>query len=107
MSVAEGGEVWILAGTKVPYVLRPLGNNGDELVGEPYLHGIMFGEKCSERKRTDSKSNPPLIRYLARLYSRIPWQLTCLPTLPKLERISGHDVTSIFLSTHILEKVKQ
>ena len=55
MSVAEGDEVWILAGTKVPYVLRPLGNSGDELVGEPYLHGIMFGENVPKGRERIQK----------------------------------------------------
>jgi hypothetical protein len=43
-STRAGDEVWVLAGGRVPYVLRPKGNNEYELVGEAYVHGIMDGE---------------------------------------------------------------
>ena len=44
ISVSKGDEVWILAGGKVPYILRPLGNDKYEFIGEAYLDGIMYGE---------------------------------------------------------------
>ncbi|KAH8771517.1 heterokaryon incompatibility protein-domain-containing protein, partial [Hyaloscypha finlandica] len=43
-SMRPGDQVWILAGTKVPSVLRPQGNGKYVLVGDSYAHGIMHGE---------------------------------------------------------------
>ncbi len=43
-SARPGDEVWILAGGRVPYILRPAGDQEYELVGEAYVHGIMHGE---------------------------------------------------------------
>lgn len=37
-------EVWILSGARFPFILRPLENGRHELVGEAYVHGIMYGE---------------------------------------------------------------
>lgn len=48
-STKEGDEVWLLAGTKVPYILRPVGDKFYEFVGEAFLHGIMDGEVFRER----------------------------------------------------------
>ncbi|OCK74097.1 hypothetical protein K432DRAFT_311387 [Lepidopterella palustris CBS 459.81] len=45
-SIKENDEVWVLAGTKVPYVLRPVGSLQYELVGEAFIHGVMYGEAC-------------------------------------------------------------
>jgi hypothetical protein len=39
-----GDKVWILAGAKVPFVLRPQENGKHVLVGDCYVHGIMHGE---------------------------------------------------------------
>ena len=36
-------EVWLLKHAKVPFILRPYGGQY-QLVGEAYVHGIMFGE---------------------------------------------------------------
>ncbi|KAF1850403.1 HET-domain-containing protein [Cucurbitaria berberidis CBS 394.84] len=47
-STQEGDEIWVLAGGKVPYVLRPKGNAQYELIGEAYLHDIMYGELVKE-----------------------------------------------------------
>ncbi|KAF2493874.1 HET-domain-containing protein [Lophium mytilinum] len=44
----EGDEVWVLAGAKVPYVLRPKDDAQYELVGEAYMHDIMHGELVEE-----------------------------------------------------------
>jgi hypothetical protein len=49
-SVSEGDEIWILVGTKVPYILRKLASDGYELIGEAYIHGIMFGESVRSGK---------------------------------------------------------
>lgn len=47
-SVRAGDQVWILAGARVPFVLRDVstehGPDSFELVGESYVHGIMQGE---------------------------------------------------------------
>ncbi|EXJ66508.1 uncharacterized protein A1O5_10177 [Cladophialophora psammophila CBS 110553] len=52
-SLQVGDEVWILAGGKVPYILRPVQNRMDgerpadrthRLVGEAYVHGLMHGD---------------------------------------------------------------
>ncbi|KAE8446732.1 hypothetical protein EG329_011637 [Mollisiaceae sp. DMI_Dod_QoI] len=50
-SLEEGDEVWVLAGARVPFILRRDGK-GDEkwrLVGEAYVHGIMNGEAIEMR----------------------------------------------------------
>ena len=39
-----GDEIWILAGSNFPFILRPLQNGHYELVGETYVRGIMNGE---------------------------------------------------------------
>jgi hypothetical protein len=43
-SALSGDEVWVLAGAKMPYILRPLGNDEHQLVGEVCVDGIMNGE---------------------------------------------------------------
>lgn len=43
-SLRENDQVWVLAGAAVPIVLRPLGKQKWQLVGEAYVHGIMNGE---------------------------------------------------------------
>ena len=50
VSVQPKDEIWILAGAKVPYVLRPKGGGEYELVGEAYVHDVMHGEFVKERK---------------------------------------------------------
>jgi len=35
---------WILAGSQVPFILRPVGNNKYKLIGEVYVHGTLHGE---------------------------------------------------------------
>ncbi|KAL8636772.1 MAG: hypothetical protein Q9228_005871 [Teloschistes exilis] len=44
-NVAEGDEVWLLQGARVPFVLRPNLENGRyQLIGQSYVHGMMHGE---------------------------------------------------------------
>ncbi|KAK3658343.1 hypothetical protein LTR56_001754 [Elasticomyces elasticus] len=50
-SVQIGDQVWILAGGKVPFILRPKVNGRFELVGEAYVHGIMHGEAVLGREK--------------------------------------------------------
>ncbi|KAK4445298.1 hypothetical protein QBC34DRAFT_384322 [Podospora aff. communis PSN243] len=45
-----GDEVWILHGSKMPFVLRPVGE-AYNLIGDCYLQGVMEGE-CVRRKGT-------------------------------------------------------
>jgi hypothetical protein len=43
--------VWILSGARVPFVLRQVDVNGEsryELVGEAYVHGMMYGEAVKD-----------------------------------------------------------
>lgn len=43
-SLEVGDSVWIIAGARVPMVLRFVSENRWELVGEAYVHGLMDGE---------------------------------------------------------------
>jgi hypothetical protein len=45
-AAAEGDLIVVLFGGKIPYLLRPLEQGGDEykLVGEAYMHGFMDGQ---------------------------------------------------------------
>ncbi|KAK2615941.1 hypothetical protein N8I77_002662 [Diaporthe amygdali] len=40
----RGDQVWALAGSKVPFILRPHDNEAFLLVGDAYVHGLMHGE---------------------------------------------------------------
>jgi len=44
MDMVIGDEVWILAGAKMPFVLRSLENGRYRLLGQAYVHGVMHGE---------------------------------------------------------------
>jgi hypothetical protein len=48
MSAKRGDEVWVLAGSSVPFLLRPNLDRGYRLIGEAYVHGIMHGEGLKE-----------------------------------------------------------
>lgn len=43
-TMRAGDQIWLLAGGRVPYILRPLENGHYEFHGEAYVHGIMMGE---------------------------------------------------------------
>lgn len=43
-----GDEIWLLAGAKTPFVLRPRQDGTYELIGEAYVDGLMFGELWPE-----------------------------------------------------------
>ena len=43
-SIRPGDQVWILAGAKIPFILRPQENGKHVLVGGSYVHGAMHGE---------------------------------------------------------------
>ncbi|MBE3046015.1 hypothetical protein IMZ48_26445, partial [Candidatus Bathyarchaeota archaeon] len=43
-SAEVGDQVWIFPGANVPFVLRPGAAGRFRLVGEAYVHGIMYGE---------------------------------------------------------------
>jgi hypothetical protein len=51
ISTSKNDEVWILAGGKVPYILRPMENDEYEFIGEAYLDGIMYGEAVGSENR--------------------------------------------------------
>jgi len=42
-----GNEIWIIPGTTTSFVIRRRANGGHELIGEAYVHGIMYGEVAS------------------------------------------------------------
>jgi len=44
MSTEAGDSIWILPGMSTPFVFREMPNGNVELLGEAYVHGIMFGE---------------------------------------------------------------
>ncbi len=57
--LSEGDQVYILAGGKVPLVLRPVsGSQLDtfELVGDCYIHGVMDGEAVVEHPMYSGKN---------------------------------------------------
>ncbi|KAG4433505.1 hypothetical protein IFR05_011014 [Cadophora sp. M221] len=41
-------EIWILKGAKVPFILRREEGDKYRIVGEAYVHGIMYGEKLRD-----------------------------------------------------------
>jgi hypothetical protein len=43
-TVAAGDVIAVFAGAEVPYLLRPIGQNQYQLLGNCYCHGIMYGE---------------------------------------------------------------
>ncbi|GAB7340237.1 hypothetical protein MBLNU457_6702t1 [Dothideomycetes sp. NU457] len=43
-TLRAGDEVWLLAGSKLPFVLRPKRDGSFELIGEAYVDGLMFGQ---------------------------------------------------------------
>jgi hypothetical protein len=43
-TVAAGDVVAVFIGVEVPYLLRPMGQNQYQLLGNCYCHGIMYGE---------------------------------------------------------------
>ncbi|KAI2465272.1 heterokaryon incompatibility protein-domain-containing protein [Annulohypoxylon bovei var. microspora] len=48
-SIRPGDEVWVIDGSRVPFILRPEPGVSDRrLIGETYLHGIMHGEGIAE-----------------------------------------------------------
>lgn len=43
-SMVEGDQIWLLAGSSVPVVLRQRGSGRAMLIGEAYVDGLMYGE---------------------------------------------------------------
>ena len=37
-------EIWLLRGARVPFILRRLSEDRYRIVGEAYVHGLMYGE---------------------------------------------------------------
>jgi hypothetical protein len=52
VSALEGDQIWILRGSRVPFVLRLLANGNHKLIGEAYVHGFMRGELFTEEYRS-------------------------------------------------------
>jgi hypothetical protein len=51
-----GDFVYVLQGGRTAYVLRDLGNNYDEYVGEAYIRGTQRGEVAGKSKLEDLKT---------------------------------------------------
>ena len=45
----DGDKIVLIAGATIPFVLRPKGIRW-RLVGDSYVHGVMFGEAWNEAK---------------------------------------------------------
>ncbi|TEY65559.1 hypothetical protein BOTCAL_0138g00010 [Botryotinia calthae] len=48
LNISIGDEVVIMAGSPVPFILRQGIDGRYKLIGEAYVHGIMFGEKAAD-----------------------------------------------------------
>lgn len=60
-SVRPGDGVWLVAGSRTPYLLRKKGQDeeGRErlgFLGEAYVHGVMYGEEAAAMTKEDMKS---------------------------------------------------
>jgi hypothetical protein len=56
-SAKEGDEIWLIPGSKVPFVLRKLHPAGAyQFFGEAYVHGIMHGEWRRNDKQSVANS---------------------------------------------------
>lgn len=55
-------EVWILKGAKVPFLLRRERENRYRIIGEAYVHGIMYGEQDPRRYLEEYQVNPEEVR---------------------------------------------
>ncbi|KAH8588895.1 hypothetical protein B0O99DRAFT_638208 [Bisporella sp. PMI_857] len=42
--IRQGDEVWLLEGSKVPLIIRKRIEGHGSLIGDAYIHGIMYGE---------------------------------------------------------------
>ncbi|KAJ4366792.1 hypothetical protein N0V83_007317 [Neocucurbitaria cava] len=42
-------EIWILRGARVPFILRQMGEGQYQIIGEAYVHGLMYGEAVRSR----------------------------------------------------------
>ncbi|PLB39822.1 uncharacterized protein BDW47DRAFT_102483 [Aspergillus candidus] len=49
----KGDQVVLLEGGRVPYLLRKVDDESYKLVGECYVHGIMYGEAFDEKRCRD------------------------------------------------------
>ncbi|OIW28697.1 hypothetical protein CONLIGDRAFT_670475 [Coniochaeta ligniaria NRRL 30616] len=52
-STVAGDSIWLVPGLKTPFVFREMANGNLELVGEAYVHGIMFGEAMGSSELSD------------------------------------------------------
>lgn len=57
-------EIWILRGARVPFILRAEGGNRYKIVGEAYVHGIMYGEEVDRFYDDDMDGEGPQKMYL-------------------------------------------
>lgn len=41
-------EIWLLRGARVPFILRRISDDRYKIIGEAYVHGLMYGEAINE-----------------------------------------------------------
>jgi hypothetical protein len=56
-----GDEVWILLGCNIPLLLRKHDDGKRTLIGECYVHGIMYGEAVKELESGEKKAVPVVL----------------------------------------------
>jgi hypothetical protein len=49
-SVKAGDELWMLAGSSIPFLLPNIGNGHYYFISEAYVHGIMHGRTLAEQE---------------------------------------------------------
>jgi hypothetical protein len=58
-TVRKDDQVWLLSDSRVPFVLRPFAETASfTLVGECYIHGVMYGEMLVDPWKLKEKFRP-------------------------------------------------
>lgn len=57
VSALEGDQIWILRGSRIPFVLRTLPNGNHKVIGEAYVHGFMRGELFTRDHQSHDRAN--------------------------------------------------
>jgi hypothetical protein len=52
--LARGGDqVWLIMGSKMPYIFRPVGDGTFKILGQAYSHDAMHGESATDLTEGD------------------------------------------------------